>query len=40
MNEDEYQRELLKIYEESRAVSYDYDHLYSMDEIKKVIEEF
>lgn len=40
MSREEYERELSKVYDASKAVSYDYENLYSVDEVKKAIEEY
>ncbi len=40
VNEEEYQESLRKVYDFSKAVSYDFNNLYSLDEIKKVVAEY
>lgn len=40
MSEREYQKELSRVYDFSKAVTYDYDNLYSADEVKKIIREY
>ena len=38
MSREEYDRELGKVYDSSKAVTYEYGSLYSADEMKNVIE--
>ena len=40
VSQDEYGRELGKVYDSSMAVSYDYEELYSAEEIIRVIEQY
>lgn len=40
MSKEEYQRELSKVYDESRAVTYNYDGLHSLEEMKQMIENY
>lgn len=40
MSKEEYEDELLSVYDTSRAVSYDYSSLYSADEMIEVIEKY
>lgn len=40
MTKDEYEKELSRVYDKSRAVTYDYDSLYSQDEMIKIIREY
>lgn len=40
MSKEEYQRELSKVYDESRAVTYNYDGLHSLEEMKQMIEKY
>lgn len=40
MSREEYDRELAKVYDTSKAVTYDYSNLYSADEVWKAIEEY
>lgn len=40
MSKEEYQRELSKVYDESRAVTYNYDGLHSLEEMKQMIKNY
>lgn len=40
MSREEYEKEFHKVYDESKAVSYDYDNLYSQDEAVKAVKEY
>ena len=36
----EYEKEFAKVYDSSKAVTYNYDNLYSMDEVREAIKEY
>ena len=40
MTRDEYEKEFAKVYDSSKAVTYNYDNLYSMDEVREAIKEY
>ena len=40
MTRDEYEKELAKVYDSSKAVTYNYDNLYSIDEVREAIKEY
>ncbi len=40
MSKEEYQKELSKVYDESKAVTYSYDSLHSLEEMKQIIENY
>lgn len=40
MSKEEYQKELSKVYDESKAVTYSYDSLHSLEEMKQIIKNY
>ncbi len=40
MSREEYQKELSRVYDESKAVTYNYDGLHSLEEMKQMIENY
>ena len=40
MSREQYEKEFRKVYDKSKAVSYDFENLYSIDEVIKAVEEY